>query len=243
MKTTTKTLFALSALAGLSFTAAQAATVYLGGGTDLDLAGAWSNGTPSGQTATISVDGSNLGRWQLSMATGTIINHTAGTLTFTTGPNNSFGKNNITDFTYNMSGGAFVMTGQEFNVNRQTFNFSGGAISSTDELRVLNGSAMNISGSGTLTAPTIGGTVGTMNFVSGWTGSVNIADLNAAGWETMLATTLGGSTFDGVDITAANFDDNFVVTGSTLTIVPEPGTYALIGGLLALGYVMVRRRR
>ena len=27
------------------------------------------------------------------------------------------------------------------------------------------------------------------------------------------------------------------------TIIPEPGTYALLGGLLALGYVMVRRRR
>jgi hypothetical protein len=29
----------------------------------------------------------------------------------------------------------------------------------------------------------------------------------------------------------------------SLTIIPEPGTYALIGGMLALGYVMVRRRR
>ena len=28
-----------------------------------------------------------------------------------------------------------------------------------------------------------------------------------------------------------------------LVVVPEPGTYALIGGLLALGYVMLRRRR
>jgi hypothetical protein len=28
-----------------------------------------------------------------------------------------------------------------------------------------------------------------------------------------------------------------------LTAIPEPGTYALLGGLLALGYVMVRRRR
>jgi hypothetical protein len=29
----------------------------------------------------------------------------------------------------------------------------------------------------------------------------------------------------------------------TLNVVPEPGTYALLGGFLALGYVMVRRRR
>ena len=28
-----------------------------------------------------------------------------------------------------------------------------------------------------------------------------------------------------------------------LNVIPEPGTYALIGGFLALGYVMLRRRR
>lgn len=33
------------------------------------------------------------------------------------------------------------------------------------------------------------------------------------------------------------------ISGFALTTIPEPGTYALIGGLLALGSVMVRRRR
>jgi hypothetical protein len=33
------------------------------------------------------------------------------------------------------------------------------------------------------------------------------------------------------------------VDNITVTTVPEPGTYALLGGLLALSYVMVRRRR
>jgi hypothetical protein len=33
------------------------------------------------------------------------------------------------------------------------------------------------------------------------------------------------------------------ISNITLTAIPEPGTYALLGGLLALGYVMVRRRR
>ena len=33
------------------------------------------------------------------------------------------------------------------------------------------------------------------------------------------------------------------ISNITLTAVPEPGTYALLGGLLALGHVMLRRRR
>ena len=36
---------------------------------------------------------------------------------------------------------------------------------------------------------------------------------------------------------------NFSIDNILVTAVPEPGTYALIGGLLALSYVMVRRRR
>jgi len=33
------------------------------------------------------------------------------------------------------------------------------------------------------------------------------------------------------------------LTASSFTLVPEPSTYAALSGLLALGYVMVRRRR
>ena len=36
---------------------------------------------------------------------------------------------------------------------------------------------------------------------------------------------------------------DFVANTVTFTVVPEPGTYALLGGLLALGHVMLRRRR
>ena len=36
--------------------------------------------------------------------------------------------------------------------------------------------------------------------------------------------------------------DNVTLNGEVVAVVPEPGTYALMGGLLALGYVMVRRR-
>ncbi len=224
MKSTIRTMstFAMTVVClGVLLEAVQAQTVYQGtSGVDLDTAAAWSSGIPAGQTATINVAGANLPRWQSSMSSGTIVDHTAGVLTFTTGPYNSYGASGVSDFTYNMSGGGMTGSGQEINVNKHTFNLSGGDISSTVQFRLLNSGVLNLSGSGTLDAPTIAGTAGTMNFVSGWTGSVTIDDLDAAGWKTMLATTLAGSTFDGTDITTANFDDYFVVSGSTLTVAP-----------------------
>ena len=42
----------------------------------------------------------------------------------------------------------------------------------------------------------------------------------------------------GVNLQAVSDGGN----GSFITVIPEPGTYALLGGLLALGYVMLRRR-
>ncbi len=36
--------------------------------------------------------------------------------------------------------------------------------------------------------------------------------------------------------------DNVTLNGEVVTVVPEPGNFALIGGLLALGWVMIRRR-
>lgn len=36
--------------------------------------------------------------------------------------------------------------------------------------------------------------------------------------------------------------DNLTLNGEVVAVVPEPGNFALIGGLLALGWVMIRRR-
>ena len=41
----------------------------------------------------------------------------------------------------------------------------------------------------------------------------------------------------------ASADSASTISNLSLTVVPEPGTYALLGGLLALGHVMLRRRR
>jgi hypothetical protein len=248
MRTITKTLFACSALASLSFTTAQAATVF-NGGTGGDFDTDWDNGVVSSSNpGTVNTSASGLVRATANFGGGWTIDHTAGDLDFSAGGWNVNG--NGVGGTYNLSAGSISVIGTgaqdkgNFLVNGIDFNLSGGAVSSELTFRITNGGAMNfLAGAGTLTSAAWKDTQdGTMNFVSGWTGFVNIASETAASWKTMLATTLAGSTFDGVVITTANFDDNFIVTGSVLTVVPEPGTYALIGGLLALGYVMVRRR-
>ena len=72
------------------------------------------------------------------------------------------------------------------------------------------------------------------------------------------ATNMSDATFQTASFNYINIDEavtleNLLITWSdaadsmTLTfdvsVIPEPGTYALLGGLLALGYVMLRRRR
>ena len=66
-------------------------------------------------------------------------------------------------------------------------------------------------------------------------------------------TLIDGGTIDFTNISNVGIGEAFDLGGGKfayfqsgslqVVVVPEPGTYALIGGMLALGYVMVRRRR
>jgi hypothetical protein len=65
------------------------------------------------------------------------------------------------------------------------------------------------------------------------------ADLLDGGFDTSKMT-VGGFGEEGV---GWNLTQDLDANTVTFTVVPEPGTYALLGGLLALGHVMLRRRR
>ena len=81
--------------------------------------------------------------------------------------------------------------------------------------------------------------------------AVDLTGYTGAATTITLADVTGGagivSAFGTVNVTEGAYAGSFVTQDAvnnviTLTIVPEPGTYALLGGLLALSYVMVRRR-
>jgi len=78
-----------------------------------------------------------------------------------------------------------------------------------------------------------------INFETGTLGSLTIAGFTAGDFEQVWD---DGFLFIDGDNTGTFDDSNFQVTGETLSLIPEPGTFALLAGCLALTGVMLRRR-
>lgn len=238
---------AISFISSLS----AATTLVSGGAINGNTASDWDNGAPSGTNeGTITVDG-QLTVSVFSYSGITTVTHSAGNIvaTGTNGLNFNGG-----DDTWNMTGGTF--TARYFNANSSTFNLSGGTliltgVGGTSNIQTSNNGTINLSGSFSVNgansnaAPSGSSTGGgsyTFNFDSGWTGSWLQGNFSGTQWRDLIT---GDSAYklDGVAIDGAAFDSNFLVTdgGSTLTIVPEPSSTALLGlGGLAF---LVRRRR
>ena len=199
------------------------------------------------------VTGNTAGAWN-----GAVITQTAGILTGTWNINSPTA-------TYNLEGGTIDNAGN-FNANGSTFNLSGGLLQFTGELIVNTATGViNVSGSTTIESDSgnfdlrLNNDDAEFNIAADWTGSfISNSDVTEADWITQLVTGAGQADADGpvdtdrlinvggTDITASNFGDFFVVTansggGSTLTLVPEPSSAALLG-LGGLALIMRRRK-
>lgn len=136
-----------------------------------------------------------------------------------------------------------------------------GAYAFGGDFTIENGGAVTLGNSGTFTFDI--GASGVNNSISHETAS--ISDLNLDGTFVFDLTGAGTGLSDQWSIIGSSFnttyDTNFAITGFTktagvwsngtyefseltgvLSVVPEPSTFALLGGLFALSWVMVRRR-
>lgn len=91
---------------------------------------------------------------------------------------------------------------------------------------------------------TINGTVWTA-FSSIYTADVG----SASAFESETITLAGNAALASADFNirfnvtgADHFNDNFAIDNVSVTVVPEPGTYALLAGLAAFSFVALRRR-
>lgn len=137
-----------------------------------------------------------------------------------------------------------------------------GAYSFGGDFTIENGGAVTLGSSGTFTFDIDAS--GVNNSISHQTAAVTdlnldgtfVFDLTGAGTGLSDEWTIIGSSFN------TTYDTNFAITGFTetagvwsngtyefseltgvLTVVPEPSTFALLGGLIALSWVMSRRRK
>jgi len=118
-------------------------------------------------------------------------------------------------------------------------NILGGTFTNTSLKFTSHGETSSIGGSATIA--TVGGSdnINDVNFLSGWTGSINSATFtDLASWKAEL--TGGNNFFGAVVLDSATFDANFKVENGALQLVPEPSSAAMLG---LAGFALIFRRR
>lgn len=74
-------------------------------------------------------------------------------------------------------------------------------------------------------------------------GGFTVATITSTGETSLGDYNLSSSSLLTVETTAGVFGNGWSFDSITVSAVPEPGTYALLAGTMALGFIMIRRRR
>lgn len=193
-------------------------------------------------TATFNFQGgsiTNVGRLRIQL--GSTFNQSGGSINAIAGGQTGELTGGDLGSAYNMTGGtaSFVT----LNLNSTALNFSGGTFTVTNLAHNIR--LMTIDGTASVFVNS-SSAIGLSRFeTSNWLSTGTGASLTVQGWSLSdfeNVFTSGRIQFNGSVIDAATFAETFQVNGSTLTMVPEPSTYAALLGLLALGTVAWRRR-
>lgn len=117
----------------------------------------------------------------------------------------------------------------------------GGSINAARFDLSLN-STTTIAGNAVLSGDSVIDAAGVINFNNAWSGSWTVTTFTGSDWETLVTNGANGFQLNGVAVDSTIFANNFSVSGdgTTLTLVPEPSSSALLG---IAGLVLITRRR
>jgi len=158
--------------------------------------------------------------------------------------------NNQANGSITINGGTHVV-GTQFGNNNgsSSVTITGGQVTAEDY--ILTGGTFTLDGSGTLlsedaTTDVLSTFTSTATIEETWTGIWEVGSFTGTDWRDLLT---GGNAniswfFGATAIDGTVFDDNFSVSGggTTLSVIPEPSSLALLGVGFGLMWVMNRRR-
>jgi autotransporter-associated beta strand protein/T5SS/PEP-CTERM-associated repeat protein len=195
-------------------------------------------GVNSGGEGTVNLNGGSLTLRSVKGGSGSsTFNFNGGTLVFTSFFADAFQGLSAAHI---LAGGAFIDTaGNNVGIAQ--------ALQGTGDLTKLGAGTLTLSGSNSFTG-NINVEAGTLSLTEAFISSLATVSIESGAMlnlNFMGDNVIGALIVDGVNLGTGTFtsSESFLSGAGSLTVIPEPSTFAFLGGLLALGMVVICRRR